>query len=183
MNDNDPTAIPINLDPRQRRMSGVAYHGNTPFDVPFISQIEGDLYQGGCMEGLVLPHNIDKVLSLYPWEQYYIDREDVERVEVRMYDSETQAFDQVDELAEMVNRWLNEGFKVLVHCQAGLNRSSLVAARVLMLRGKTADEAINLLRTNRSPACLCNPAFEAHLRGLEKYGPGEVMWDLTVEDK
>lgn len=162
----DPTAIPISLDPRQRRMSGVAIHGNTPFDVPYISHIEGDLYQGGCMNGLVLPNNIDKVLSLYPWEQYYIERDDVERLEVKMYDSEDQAFDQLDELAEKVNSWLKQGFKVLVHCQAGLNRSSLVAARVLMLQGKTADEAINLLRNNRSKACLCNPSFEKYLRSL-----------------
>jgi hypothetical protein len=55
----------------------------------------------------------------------------------------------------------------LVHCQAGLNRSSLVVARVLMLEGATADEAIGLLREKRSPACLCNPAFEEWLRARD----------------
>jgi len=52
----------------------------------------------------------------------------------------------------------------LVHCQAGLNRSSLVAARALVLGGMTADDAIALIREKRSPACLCNPAFERWLR-------------------
>jgi len=166
--DNDPTAIPMSLDPRQKRMKGVATHGMTPFDVPYISKLADNLWQGGCEEGLVLPHNIDKVLSLYPWEQYFIDREDVERVEIKMYDSEDQAFDQVDELAHLVNTWRKEGFNVLVHCQAGLNRSSLVATRALMLEGMSADEAIKLVRSKRSPACLCNPAFEKHLRGIDK---------------
>lgn len=166
MSSTDPTAIPMNLDPRQRRMSGTAVHGNTPFDVPFINKIAPNLWQGGCQEGLVLPPQIDKVLSLYPWEKYWIDREDVERVEVTMYDSEQQGFEQVEELALMVNKWRRQGYQVLVHCQAGLNRSSLVAARAIMLDGFTADQAINLLRTERSPACLCNPAFEKYLRSL-----------------
>lgn len=166
MNSGDPTAIPMHLDPRQKRMSGVAIHGNTPFDVPYISKLAENLWQGGCENGLVLPPNIDKVLSLYPWEQYYIDREDVERLEVRMYDSVDQAFDQVETLALLVNKWRKQGFNVLVHCQAGLNRSSLVATRALMLDGLTAEEAINKIRDARSPACLCNPSFEAYLRSL-----------------
>jgi len=44
----DPTRIDIDLDPRVQRMQGVAYHGNTPFDVPYISKITDGLYQGGC---------------------------------------------------------------------------------------------------------------------------------------
>jgi protein-tyrosine phosphatase len=51
-----------------------------------------------------------------------------------------------------------------VHCQAGLNRSSLVVGRALMLGGMTADDAIVLIRRKRSPACLSNPSFERWLR-------------------
>jgi protein-tyrosine phosphatase len=54
----------------------------------------------------------------------------------------------------------------LVHCQAGLNRSSLVAARALVLDGMTPDNAITLIRAMRSPACLSNPSFERWLRAL-----------------
>lgn len=166
MNSVDPTKIPIEFDPLKQRMVGTAYHGNTPFDVPFISNIEGSLWQGGCQDGLILPDNIDVVVSLYPWEKYTIKRSDVRRFEITMYDSEVQAFDQVDEIAKLVNTELEAGNTVLVHCQAGLNRSSLVAARALMLQGRTADEAIGLLRSKRSAACLCNPSFEKHLRSL-----------------
>ncbi len=55
---------------------------------------------------------------------------------------------------------------VLIHCQVGLNRSSLVAARAMVL-SEEADPAgaIAVLRERRSPACLCNEAFEAWLLG------------------
>lgn len=165
MNSVDPTKIPIQFDPLKQRMVGTAYHGNTPFDVPFISNIEDNLWQGGCQDGLILPDNIDFVLSLYPWEKYTITN-GAERKEVETYDSTIQGFQQVDELAQLIVDKLAEGKTVLVHCQAGLNRSSLVAARALMLQGRTADEAIGLLRSKRSPACLCNASFEKHLRSL-----------------
>ena len=165
MADQDPTKINIDLDPTQQRMSGVATHGMTPFDVPYISEIAPNLWQGGCKEGLLLPKFIDHVVSLYPWEHYYNQRRTPSYLEVYMFDSLDQSFEQVERLA----RWVNDCRKlgpVLVHCQAGLNRSSLVAARALMLDGMTADEAIALLRDKRSPACLCNPAFEEYLRSL-----------------
>lgn len=162
----DPTRIDISFDPTKRRMVGVARHGNTPFDVPFISNIAYNLWQGGCENGLVLPKNIKHLVSLYPWEAYTVKHELQSSLAVIMYDSLDQAFDQIDAIA----RWINvcrESGPVLVHCQAGLNRSSLVAARALMLSGKTADDAIALLRERRSPACLCNTAFEDWLRNLD----------------
>ena len=165
MSDMDPTRIDIKFNPQIQRMVGVAYHGNTPFDVPFMSELDARLWQGGCQNGLILPKFIDVVVSLYPWEKYTIYH-DAERIEVTMYDSIDQTFEQVDDIARMVNRYRDDGKNVLVHCQAGLNRSSLVAARALMLDGKSADTAINLIREKRSEACLCNPAFEAYLRNL-----------------
>ncbi|MDB5042204.1 MAG: dual specificity protein phosphatase [Candidatus Eremiobacteraeota bacterium] len=158
----DPTRIDIRFDPRHYRMSGIAVHGNTPFDVPFISEIAENLWQGGCEEGLVLPDFIVAVVSLYPWEKYRITNGAV-RHEIEMYDSTEQAFDQVDELAALVNQHRKSG-PVLVHCQAGLNRSSLIAARALMLEGMSADAAITTLREKRSQACLCNKSFERWLR-------------------
>ena len=61
------------------------------------------------------------------------------------------------------DRWL-AGERVLIRCQAGVNRSGLVTAIVLMLQGMSADEAISLLRERRSPLVLNNPDFERFLR-------------------
>lgn len=163
MKQTDPTAIPMELDPIKQRMIGTAIHGNTPFDVPYISELADRLWQGGCREGLVLPAFIDVVISLYPWEKYMITN-GAERIEVTMYDSLNQAYDQVDELAALVNEYRRDGKNVLVHCQAGLNRSSLVATKALIFDGMLPDHAIKLVREKRSPACLCNPAFEKWLR-------------------
>lgn len=161
----DPTAIPIQFDPRSRRMEGVAIHGNVPFSVPFMSEIGSNLWMGGCTNGLILPTGIEHLVSLYPWEQYTVAHEIKSVLTVRLYDSLEQALDQVDDIARWVNARREEA-PVLVHCQAGLNRSGLVTARALMLGGLTAQEAINLLRAKRSPAVLCNEAFEAYLLGL-----------------
>lgn len=166
----DPTYTPVQIDdvidssrdPFVVRMRGYAAHGMTPFDVPFISRITDNLFQGGCRTGLVLPHDIRHVVSLYPWESYTTERTLDSYLEVKMYDSVEQGFEQLDELVDWVIRRQETG-PVLVHCQAGLNRSSLLMAKVLIKYGFSAVDAIALIREQRSPACLCNPAFEEHL--------------------
>lgn len=162
----DPTAFPIEFDPREQRMRGYAAHGNTPFDVPFISHIIDNLWQGGCSNGLVLPPNVRHLVSLYPWEEYEESRDLKSKLSVRMYDDlEGPNTDQVLGIARWVNICRRTGV-TLVHCQAGLNRSGMVAAVALMLDGMTATEAIELLRESRSPAVLCNPNFVEWLKGL-----------------
>jgi hypothetical protein len=164
--DIDPTAFPIEFDPTVQRMRGRAIHGNTPFDVPFISELDHNLWQGGCENGLVLPPFITSVLSLYKWEHYDVQHP-CEVLTVTMYDSATEPVDrdQIIELAEWVNDRRKAG-PVLVHCQAGLNRSSLVASAALILGGLSPEAAIEQVRQRRSPACLCNSTFEAWVRGF-----------------
>lgn len=155
----------------QHRITGTVTHaigtGIDPnLDVPLISHVEGGLWQGGCRQGVRLPDEFDFVLSLYPWEEYELGP-NTDRLEVRLYDALDQELHQVDDLALQVNRLLEDGENVLVHCQAGLNRSGLVAARVLTLRGYTGVEAISLLRAQRSPLVLCNKTFENYIVGIE----------------
>lgn len=164
---SDPTAVDIRLDPTQRRMVGRTNHGNLLIDVPIISEVADNLWQGGCIDGLILPKFIKHVVSLYPWERYKVQHELDSFLEIRMYDSLTQQFDQIYELAEWVNYRREDG-PVLVHCQAGLNRSSLVAGMALVFYGMSGDEAVKYLREKRSPAVLCNPTFEKHLRQFKK---------------
>ncbi len=81
-----------------------------------------------------------------------------------MYDAHgTPDMDAANNLAKKVVAALDRG-PVLVHCQAGLNRSGLITALALMHLGRTADEAIRLLRDRRSPVVLCNRSFERALR-------------------
>jgi hypothetical protein len=109
----------------------------------------------------------DKMLNLYPWGEYNVP-EGTEKIDVLAYDGAEVDFNTFEQAADLVIDWLNEGQKVLVHCQAGLNRSSFVVARVLMRKyGMTADQAIDLIREKRSNMCLCNDAFRAYLKGLK----------------
>lgn len=162
--DFDPTAIDIEFDPTVQRMRGVAVHGNAAFDVPYLSKITGDLWQGGCMDGLVLPREVQHLVSLYPWESYRVEHPLQSSLSVRLLDDlEPPDRDQMIALARWVNVCRRTGV-TFVHCQAGLNRSGLLAGLALVLEGHTPDDAIELLRVSRGPAVLCNPVFQEWLR-------------------
>jgi hypothetical protein len=51
------------------------------------------------------------------------------------------------------------GKRVLVRCQAGLNRSGLVMALVLIREGYNPEQAVELIRQNRGDIALCNDTF------------------------
>lgn len=172
----DPTYVEVEADwlnhptrdPFKMHMSGYTRHGGLNFNVPYISLLDeaGDgyheLYHGGCDRRLVLPKEIDNVISLYQSEAYMIRPDCETYVEtIEMYDAEGDVDGvEVRRLAEKVNELRKTG-TVLVHCQAGLNRSSLIAGASLILTGRfTAKEAIDMMRQKRSLAVLCNKSFE-----------------------
>ena len=68
-------------------------------------------------------------------------------------------------LASFVSGLIDAGYRVLVHCRAGMNRASLVTGRVLIHRGMEPEEAIALLQERRDPDVLSNPAFREWLLG------------------
>lgn len=113
----------------------------------------------------------DKILNLFPWGKYEVP-EGTEKIDVLAYDGSEVDYNTFQNAAIHVMDWLAEGHKVLVHCQAGLNRSSFVVALILMYSkeeggyGMTADEAIDHIRKSRSPLCLCNDTFREFLKGL-----------------
>jgi protein-tyrosine phosphatase len=57
----------------------------------------------------------------------------------------------------------HSGRKVLIRCQAGLNRSGLVLAQVLVNNGSPAEEAVELIRTRRSHQAFHNQSFVDYL--------------------
>ena len=67
------------------------------------------------------------------------------------------------DLARQAHRAWRKGRNVLIRCQAGVNRSGLVSALVLMLEGYEPHEAIELLRQRRSRVVLSNSHFERWL--------------------
>lgn len=153
-------------DLASHHIEGIARHGNTPFRVPLISHIAGNLYVGGCIGGVPLPAGIEHVVSLYQWEQYKAHEGVKTTLTAKMFDAAEMPDEQLLwALAAHVHRVCALG-PTLVHCQAGLNRSNLIAALALILHGKKPAEAIELLRAQRSPAVLCNDTFEAFVMAV-----------------
>jgi hypothetical protein len=66
----------------------------------------------------------------------------------------------LEALADLAfDRW-SQGASVLVRCEAGINRSALVVAMVLLRHGMTPEAAVSAIRTKRGPMALSNHSFE-----------------------
>ena len=115
----------------------------------------------------ITPDEFDAVVTMYAWARP-VDW-GVEELRWGIMDS-SDAIPR-DELIDTIEwawkRW-KAGKRVLCRCQAGLNRSSLIAAGVLIRDGMGATEAINTIRKGRSRKCLFNGSFVDQLNMLEE---------------
>lgn len=151
------------IDPFTVKLSGYRLDNGQPFEAPWISHIEGNLYQGGGCKGLVLPELFLTVVELSRSGRYTVRHEGVHRYVGVMADEQVEPnYDEVLQLATHARDALSVG-PVLVHCQAGLNRSGLIAGMTLVLMGYSPEQAIHILRQRRSPAVLHNATFERFL--------------------
>lgn len=126
-------------------------------------QISGDLWQGGSYERPDRSE-FESVFTLY----HRAPRvpAGIEHKEWLIPDSGMPDAAHLDEAVAWVQFQLLQGRRTLVRCQAGLNRSGLVVARVLIDQGAPPSETIHLIRRRRSPYALCNTRFETYLRSL-----------------
>ena len=146
------------------------------FDFPLWSEILPGLWLGGTDDNdtieagvdiykprMITKDDFDTVVTLYAWAQP-VDWL-VEEVRYGFYDSEISHidFDAVERAADFAYQAWKSGKRVLIRCQAGINRSGLVMAHVLMKDRYTAREAIDLMREKRSKAVLLNKHFVDYL--------------------
>jgi hypothetical protein len=148
------------------------WQGGTHDDEDFLVSYVREVYASPreYRKPLVTPKDFDAVATLYAgagpvsWEvaEYRfgfgdqpLDRELVPRI---------------DSVVEWVLDELNKGHRVLVRCQAGLNRSGLITALTLCKLGYTGSDAIELIRKRRTRWALCNQDFELY---VESRYPGE----------
>ncbi len=158
----------LSADLESQHIQGFAVHGDTPFSMPLVSHIVGNLWMGGVRHGVPLPRDFRYVVSLHPWERYEVGPE-TEMVEVELFDSPAPlgAGTEIYGIAGWALGAVQDG-KTLIHCQAGLNRSGLVSGLALILAGMEPRDAVELLRERRSPAVLCNRTFERWLLEREE---------------
>ena len=134
------------------------------------SEILPNLYMGGTDDadivqfGRRLPplderEEFDAVVTCYSYAQpmsWYVHENRYGFADGPM-DAET--FVKVQELATWLHSEWKAGRKCLSRCQAGLNRSGLVIALVLMMDGYSADNALTLIREKRDRNALFNLDF------------------------
>lgn len=127
--------------------------------IPLMTEVAPLLWVGGAA-GTVLPEKIQHVVSMIGQVGYEVRHPLRSVLVVHWEDDLNQPLSQADMIADWVNSCEGD---VLVHCGAGLNRSSVIAAKAMVKRGMTAHDAISQIRQKRSEYCLTNPHFEKWL--------------------
>jgi len=151
------------------------------------SEIMPCLYQGGTADqawvdqGQLLDHGddprgFDAVVTLFAWAQPF--GWGVAELRYGFMDAHPRHADMttVVEAARWAHTRWSAGQQVLIRCQAGLNRSGLVMALVLMLDGWDAADAIALIRERRAAIALFNDDFVDWLLmdAAAALGPGDA---------
>jgi hypothetical protein len=154
-------------------------YSNEPFlggklDIDLWSEILPHLWLGGTADTdyvgdkhyefdrqnwAIKPRHFDSVYTFFSWANpvYW----EVKEFRFGYFDSADTGFDvnAFKRIALMAHADWKRGERVLLRCQAGLNRSSLICALVLMIDGQTAEQAIDLMRAKRHDKVLFNDKF------------------------
>ena len=140
------------------------------YPASLFSNIYQNLFMGGTADEDVIHYGqrnfgprtdlpFDAIVTMYAWARP-ADWQ-VQEFRYGVPDAKIEDID-LDRLKEAVNfahSHLTKGDRVLVRCQAGLNRSGLVTALVLIKSGFSAQSAIDLIRENRGADALFNHNF------------------------
>jgi len=149
--------------------------GNDPNDLPLYSEILPNLWQGGTEDDETI-HRGQKRLPTMS------DRKEFDVVvtldtytlpvgwlvkELRFGFPDGPVDAEIYEQVELISDWAfiewHAGNRVLVRCQAGLNRSGLITGLILLKSGKKADEVVKLIRSKRGDYALSNDQFLQYL--------------------
>jgi hypothetical protein len=146
------------------------YYGGIDYPSWRADEILPGLFMGGThdeatvadampLRGLGQDRAYDAVVTLYAWAQP-VDWE-VEELRYGFGDGALYGDDiaRVLRAAEWAHQRWQSGDRVLIRCQAGLNRSGLVTALVLIQAGWAPADAIRHIRAKRSPHALFNRHF------------------------
>jgi hypothetical protein len=139
--------------------------------VPLLSHIEDQLYVG--MSPCYWGGGHEVFSSIFDFYSGCLLDDDEDRYQaaphtthhhLRIHDGhELPSKALVDEIAAKIVQAARSG-PTLVHCQMGINRSNLFAAVALHQMGRSMDDAILFLRSQRYPFVLMNWHFERFLR-------------------
>lgn len=110
-------------------------------------------------------YHFDFVVSAYERSAHLNPPTGVSHLITRFPDGplDAKAEKKAKHAADLAAYQVDRGKKVLVRCQAGLNRAGLITGLTLINLGYSPEEAIDLIREYRSPWALCNEDYEQYL--------------------
>ena len=126
-----------------------------------LSKYENNRLFSVVSTGQVTRKHFDTVVTLYSAANAV--SHNVKELRFAFHDGDMSDLDPERDLHFMVREAHSDwraGKKVLIRCQAGINRSGLVTALVLIREGHSPEDAIRLIRDNRCEAALSNSHFE-----------------------
>lgn len=146
-------------------LPGLTLGGTDSHDDMANLRFESDAF--GMPDATVTKEHFDTVVTLYAWAKpadWF-----VKELRLGILDGDLSDFDwhEMRNLVLTAHSDWKAGKRVLIRCQAGINRSSLVMALVLIREGFSAKKAIELMRQKRGQAVLANRHFVEWLTDLD----------------
>lgn len=146
-------------------------------DVPLYSEILPALWQGGTEDDDNIYHGqkrlptmndpkpFDAVVSLCAYTQPvgWLTKEF--RYGFADGPVEPEVYQECERIADWAHSEWKLGSKVLIRCQAGLNRSGLITSLVLLREGMDLAQILELIRSKRGEFALSNKYFVEYLKG------------------
>ena len=144
------------------------------YPAALFSEVLPNLFQGGTDDNDVIhiAHSsykrrsdmpFDSIVTMYAWA-----RPADWNVQELRYGIPDNLISDIDlnrlrKAVDFAHQQWKSGDRVLIRCQAGLNRSGLVTSLVLIKEGYSPAQAIDLIRAKRGEDALCNSRFEQWL--------------------
>lgn len=144
-------------------------------ELPLYSEILPGLWQGGTDDDQLVhkgsgrlptvndPKDFDVVVSLCAYTLPVGWHVKEYRYAFPDGPTEPHIYKELEKIAEYAHQDWVSGKKVLIRCQAGLNRSGLVTALILLREGATLEKIVALIREKRGEYALSNNHFMDYL--------------------
>ena len=133
---------------------------------PNFNKITENLWVGGANSPkLIVAQNFNIVLDLREINdlkyQNFLENHGLKYINIKIPDRYGASPEVLSQIVELIDEKVNKSRKVLVHCNLGRGRSTLVVAAYLVDQGLSPEEAIRKIKEKRSVTYLNERQMQA----------------------